>query len=660
MLTQSDLAHDPVLANAVYLYWIHFEELRTLEKELRLEGIDLETIFESPGAKEKIKRLADVLQSHQKETSKKIKPEQADEPLPLVTIVKDAIATSTDYPGLSRRAFAHRLVDNYLVQLKKKGVFPIEKIKEDNVRWRLTRVAVELFDSSQNQASLEQSIELRFYEVVSGIVPQGVHSDVFRGAIQKEARVVPRLLSPEPTIAAIQQESLGSVRPDVFAKILTHRVAESPAVPLADHVARTKELVVVYAALTAERVPDFSGGGRLFFPSDSPGAPVANVILAALVPKNQRVGVIEKVFDQALKKNSLPVPPVSHQKLGVVGGFLTGRIASRIFGSPKKILFAVFELQRGGVLAPDRTAWSISRLYRAFAFLQNPGSFVYGFVGKSVGWALKRSVSGAVVRLGVGGAARGAASFLGKRALFGALGVAVSGPVGLTITIASFLPGRIMGKVKGVLADGAWVLTFAIVGITLLLLVLLPLLFSFMTQGVFVTTAPRGAGSGPSETIIPYMGPTPVEAKIGLCPVSGGMITREPGEESHAKIDAYDIAVPEGSPVVATHDGYVASYRADIPKNQYIYGNFGNYVRLAGTGYYTTYAHLWDVSEDVVKAAKSGALIKAGTVIGRVDATGWTFSTTGSGPGVHLHYQYNNSAGRSGKLVLPAGCAGTK
>ena len=81
--------------------------------------------------------------------------------------------------------------------------------------------------------------------------------------------------------------------------------------------------------------------------------------------------------------------------------------------------------------------------------------------------------------------------------------------------------------------------------------------------------------------------------------------------------------------------------------------SFGNVVIIAGTGpgpndhYTTTYAHLLTV------AVSQGQQVEAGkTLLGYVDATGYTFDENGNPGGTHLHYQYNGP----GRLELPAGC----
>ena len=188
-----------------------------------------------------------------------------------------------------------------------------------------------------------------------------------------------------------------------------------------------------------------------------------------------------------------------------------------------------------------------------------------------------------------------------------------------------------------------------------------PLAIGAVGGGILEEEGIPGVSSLPS-----YNGPLPPPSAITGCPVSGGQISQCPGGSfSHRGTDAYDISGINNQSVRATHNGYVASYRQGLLPGTG--AGFGNYVRLVGStsggeAYYTTYAHLRNVSSRVVEAydalqacmstppcdnPPASALITAGTVIGVVDHTG--FST-----GPHLHYQYNGP----GTLQLPMGCGG--
>ncbi len=192
--------------------------------------------------------------------------------------------------------------------------------------------------------------------------------------------------------------------------------------------------------------------------------------------------------------------------------------------------------------------------------------------------------------------------------------------------------------------------------------------------------APVGAGPGGPEvpgapwSSVPvswaYTGEgEPPIATITSCPASG-TITQSPGGSfSHSNANAYDIANAEGTPIYASHDGFVAQYHDGIPANTFENGSYGNFVILVaksaeGSNFYTMYAHLLTVDPRVKTAYDSAhdndpstppIVINAGEEIGTMDATG---STYGSGcgeswcPGIHLHYELRGAD----FSFLPAGC----
>jgi murein DD-endopeptidase MepM/ murein hydrolase activator NlpD len=82
-----------------------------------------------------------------------------------------------------------------------------------------------------------------------------------------------------------------------------------------------------------------------------------------------------------------------------------------------------------------------------------------------------------------------------------------------------------------------------------------------------------------------------------------------------------DFPAPQGTPVYATADGYVASMGHS--------GGYGNLVTLDhGKGYGTAYGHLSEFG-----AVSVGSRIRQGDVIGFVGATGWATAS-------HLHYEF--------------------
>jgi len=111
------------------------------------------------------------------------------------------------------------------------------------------------------------------------------------------------------------------------------------------------------------------------------------------------------------------------------------------------------------------------------------------------------------------------------------------------------------------------------------------------------------------------------------------MASANGGSHLHRGID---IAVPKGTPVIATADGEVVY--AAYSKNGY-----GRLVRIAhGGGIETWYAHL--KSLDV----RQGARVKQGQQIGRVGRSGRT-------TGFHIHYEVHvNGEAVEPRRYLPA------
>lgn len=158
-----------------------------------------------------------------------------------------------------------------------------------------------------------------------------------------------------------------------------------------------------------------------------------------------------------------------------------------------------------------------------------------------------------------------------------------------------------------------------------------------------------------------WSGPSPV-SPISTCPVHAP-ISQGPfySSGSHKTLNAYDFAASQGTPVVAAHDAYVASYVNSYAPYQYKFGSYGNNVVLVATNpsnnqqYCTNYAHLLDVSPLVAANAGKPVLVPAGTVVGYVDTTGYTYGSNGPGTGTHLHWGYKGP-NQTTPVPLPAGC----
>lgn len=216
------------------------------------------------------------------------------------------------------------------------------------------------------------------------------------------------------------------------------------------------------------------------------------------------------------------------------------------------------------------------------------------------------------------------------------------------------------------LGDDLPLMVALVVVISIIILFVLPTFFNFSfisqvskTSALLCSEFTGGAycGGGAFGSVdLDYDGPFPdqISAIVG-CPTVG-IITQGPHRgPSHGGVDAYDFGAPWGAEVRATHDGIVGNIIDGIPANTYCGPgtscSFGNFVQIAGTGpdgnYTTVYAHLLNTT------VSGGQTVKAGDIIGYVDATGYTFKADGTpGGGTHLHYQYNGP----GLLQLPAGC----
>lgn len=293
-------------------------------------------------------------------------------------------------------------------------------------------------------------------------------------------------------------------------------------------------------------------------------------------------------------------------------------------------------------------------------------------------------VAGWILRWGAGRAGGAAKAALGRWALgafagktVGALLGAVGGPIGMLIggIVGDFVIGKVFGGIKGLFGGIGNLLRFGYAGKRkwyddpgsfgfALFLVVVPLVLIFflsfqtmsMLSGAFFVTSPRSVGGSKTATPVRYSGAIPSKAsEIDICPLAS-TITQRPHQEgtTHDGADAFDYADPMGTPVAATHDGYLVG---GCSWDQ----NLGNYVRMVGanadgTAYFTTYAHLLDGCSSAVAAASPGTTssptpIAKGTTIGYV-------GSTGNSTGPHLHFQYNGPGSLSTSR-LPKSCGGS-
>ncbi|MFZ2025559.1 MAG: peptidoglycan DD-metalloendopeptidase family protein [Microgenomates group bacterium] len=176
--------------------------------------------------------------------------------------------------------------------------------------------------------------------------------------------------------------------------------------------------------------------------------------------------------------------------------------------------------------------------------------------------------------------------------------------------------------------------------------------------GGITSTTQAGINTGAGFSCS-WSGPTPPTTSISYCPVRAP-ITQGPNTQigtSHYQAQAYDFGCNDGTPIHASHDGYITSVVTTFQPNEYKYASFGNNVVLVGTDasgktFCTIYAHFLDVTPAVISAYQNQTLIHAGEVLGYSDTTGYTYGSQGLGKGPHLHFGYKGS----GTLSLPSGC----
>ncbi len=282
-------------------------------------------------------------------------------------------------------------------------------------------------------------------------------------------------------------------------------------------------------------------------------------------------------------------------------------------------------------------------------------------------------VSGWILRWGAGRAGGAAKAALGRWALKTAFGKLVSGLVGAiggpVGVVAGLLlgdaVGGLFGKIKGFFGGITNALRFGhggkrrfyedpsslgfammLVGIPIILVFFMTFMTTSIITGAFSVTSgrPIGGATEGSSAKIAYSGQDPPASAITTAPAHG-VLSQTPFMDTgtHKGVDAIDIVVNTGTPIVAAQDGFIVSNGTE---NGCLWDeDLGNYVRIVGSCggemCFTTYAHLLSCSSAVTMAIPGdtkkpipATIIKAGTNIGEADSTG---NSTGS----HQHTQYN-------------------
>lgn len=120
---------------------------------------------------------------------------------------------------------------------------------------------------------------------------------------------------------------------------------------------------------------------------------------------------------------------------------------------------------------------------------------------------------------------------------------------------------------------------------------------------------------------------------------SGFAMRKHPISGKWKQHKGIDFAAPTGTPIRATGDGVIE-----------FAGNSGGYGKMVvvkhGKSYSTAYAHMSRI------AAKRGARVTQGEVIGYVGSTGWS-----TGPHLHYEFRVNNQARDPNSIVVPQAVA---
>ena len=142
-----------------------------------------------------------------------------------------------------------------------------------------------------------------------------------------------------------------------------------------------------------------------------------------------------------------------------------------------------------------------------------------------------------------------------------------------------------------------------------------------------------------SAPTVPSKAASNVVAEVGVPFACGRIYTvsqgHETGSHQHNDTFAWDFRMPEGTPIVAAHDGTVRLSRGDSKQGGCgeQFAPLANYVVIShGDGLETQYLHF---SAVVVKA---GERVKEGQLIGFSGATGWAC-------GAHLHFKVAKEQG---------------
>jgi len=620
------------------------------------------------------------------------------------TRIREATKTKLSSQKTQRRTFVHTLVNKF------SSTMPVAS--EEALGAAVDRALV----AAAGEATQKQTKE-RFAEMLvasteiasAGLSANQINTlkkDITVSLAENEAYIseVVSQTKRSHALTTALYEKPDMKRPDVFVDVVLNAPTSEP---IADIFLRADKLAGVAASL--ENNPTHKGGNLQFF-SASGAKGVAKGLqqgadgILSLVGEPVREMIIHEKVNGTLRSmlsgtqrfvDRLGENFVHSSLFTRVAQDLTRQLSERPQGGQVRTIFDdVFSSVFRGPLSPALTHGTQDRLLDFFELARAnaaappgrsflPSGILPWDVFRTFGLQQNISGKGGVFRPYAVGFPSFGVGWLGNT-LGGAFGSLVDGTTSFFLT-SPFISRQLNQSRRAAaipipIGEDMPLLTALIVVGSLLLLFILPtplnvsqLSHSAKVSAIFAslrrykeTVSNITSGNIQATTFVcTWSGASPV-ASISTCPVHAP-ITQGPFSPSgsHKNLNAYDFGASQGTPVVAAHDAYVASYVNTYAPYQYKYGSYGNNVVLVATNpsnnqqYCTNYAHLLDVSPQVVASSGKPVLIPAGTVIGYVDTTGYTYGCIGNkcgeGYGTHLHWGYKGP-NQTTPFPLPAGC----
>lgn len=384
-----------------------------------------------------------------------------------------------------------------------------------------------------------------------------------------------------------------------------------------------------------------------------------------LTPPPPTESLVALVFASYYVTHPAPYPFVEKNSRGVhetpwfidfAGDELVGRLAQKV--AQNEVARGFFS-RLGGLISRMLGGQAGARVATGAAAAAGAG---VAAAGGPVGWVA--AVVGFVVGSFIGPVIRGVVGFAGKlsRLEIGNIGIVQQQVRGAVEELLRSITGG-SGAAPREFYEKDWFLPLVAVGLAVILPLLVLLAPAAILSGIAVGRSTPVATGGPYDPVEDMVVVTPDRAQVGAlsCPVENQPISQGPFTrgESHENVCAYDFAASKGTLVTTTHYGCVSAMVSGIPVDTPGEG-YGNYIKLIGKNpddspFYTIYGHMYDINPDL----KLGGCYPMGTPVGKVDATGNTYSYDKNnekvfGGATHLHYEYNDNAG--GCVELPVEC----